>query len=255
MSSSLANAQQDVEGRRVLSFSMRPKQVFLVLSAAVAVLGFSYALTKLVQVFLAPAKDFGIYQFFHLGQEANLPAYFSALLILFAGILAGAVSSVERQEGGASFWHWRVLSIGLVFMSFDEAAQIHESIIGPLFTHFAGRGDGIWHYAWYIPFIPVVLLLAAWYVPFIWRLRRRYAVLFVLAGVLYVGGAIGVEMMQSYISFHRITGGAMAISLIVEEMCEMMGMVVVIYALLCYLIDKRSMLVFFQPPQTTIDAR
>ena len=62
--------------------------------------------------------------------------------------------------------------------------------------------------------------------------------LFVAAGALFVGGAVGVEMIQSFISFHEIGGGAMAFSLLIEESLEMFGVVLFIYALTSYMADE-----------------
>lgn len=71
-------------------------------------------------------------------------------------------------------------------------------------------------------------------------MQRRFIVLFVLAGCVYVGGAVGVEMIQSHISYYKIGGGAMAASLLVEEMCEMLGIVVLIYTLLSYMAEEQA---------------
>lgn len=222
-----------------IKIGINPRRVAGVLTLVVCAVGAGYVATKLVQAYIAPAHTFGLYDYFHLGKEANLPSYISALLILGASILCGLIALHQRQIGAPLVKHWSILASGLVFMSFDEATQIHDGILGPMFSSYFGRGEGIWHFGWYVPFIPLVVAIAIYFMPFLKRIPRKYVGLFILAGCVYVGGAIGVEMIQSYISYHEIGGGAMAMSLLIEEMCEMMGMVVLIYTLLLYMSEEQ----------------
>ena len=40
-------------------------------------------------------------------------------------------------------WHWTVLAGGLLLMSVDEAAQIHEGLVGRAVAHMTGPMEGI----------------------------------------------------------------------------------------------------------------
>lgn len=88
---------------------------------------------------------------------------------------------------------------------------------------------------WYLVYIPVVVVVAAAYVPFLRALPRRTAGLFVAAGALFIGGAIGVELYEAFL----IGGGASQVTVLlsraVEETAEMSGVVLFIYALLDHL--------------------
>lgn len=219
---------------------INPHSVARVLVFIVCAIGAGYVATKLVQVYIAPTRNFGLYDYFHLGKEANLPSYVSALLILGAGILCGLIALHQRQTGSLLARHWSILTSGLLFMSLDEATQIHDGVLGPLFNSYFGGGTGVWYFGWYIPFIPLIVSIVIYFIPFLKRMQRRFIVLFVLAGCVYVGGAVGVEMIQSHISYYKIGGGAMAASLLVEEMCEMLGIVVLIYTLLSYMAEEQA---------------
>lgn len=134
-------------------------------------------------------------RFFNLGGEANLPAYVSAAnLLLAAGLLALVARAAETRWMRIGWW---VLAAGFALMSLDEATLIHEGIVGSLLLNKIGRGEGVVYYRWYLVYIPLVLLLGALYVPFLLRLPRRLALWFVVSAVLFLGGALGVEMIES----------------------------------------------------------
>src|SRR5690606_6454383 len=99
-----------------------------------------------------------------------------------------------------------------------------------------GRGEGVLYYSWYKVFIPIVIVIGLAYVPFLWRLPRRDAGRFILAGGVFLGGAIGLEMAEAYLNYHEM-GGQSLVQLI-EETCEMAGVVLFIHALLCILADR-----------------
>lgn len=225
--------------REPIRINLTPRTVGIFLATIVVMLGMGYVATTLWHYFFSPENDFGLYRYFHLGQEGNLPTYISALYLLSAGFLLALITRHERQNGSKTAPYWMGLTVGFFLMSFDEATQIYEGVIGVGISPVFGGGEGIWHYGWYIPFIPIVLIIAFLYISFLRRLPSKYARLFVLAGVIFVGGSIGVEMMEAYIQSYQIEGGAMFLSMLIEESCEMLGVVLFIYALLSYIAEHR----------------
>lgn len=117
-------------------------------------------------------------------------------------------------------------------MSIDEAAQLHEGVIGVFLSNFLGRGEGIFYYRWYLFYIPILAIIACLYIPFLKRLPKQYSLRFIIAGALYFGGAIGFEMLESYLAFNQ---NSTAISILMEETLEMLGVVMLIHTLLLYL--------------------
>lgn len=226
------------EEDRFVFFQISPRKVGIVLASLVLCAGAGYAATKFAEWFAKPDRDFGLYKFFDLGGEANFPTFISTLLLFVAASLLALIARHKSDSNRKLARPWIGLALGFAYLSVDEAAQIHEGIIGPLFlTYFGGEG-WFWHWGWYVPFIPIVLILGAVYIPFLKALPIRYTILFVMSGSLFVGGAIGVEMVESYISYNLVGGGAMALALLIEEMCEMFGVVLFIYALLTYIAES-----------------
>lgn len=170
---------------------------------------------------------FGIHRFFDLGQEANLPTLIAALLLLAAGGLLALTALNARRVRGGLVSYWAVLAAGFVLMGIDEAAQIHEGLVGHALDHVAGQ-----YYMWPVVFVPVVLIVAAAYARFLLRIDRQTAKLLTLSGVIYVGGAVGVELVESVLWSRGVGPSLLAISRLVEESAELAGVVLLIYTLL-----------------------
>jgi hypothetical protein len=164
--------------------------------------------------------------------EANLPAWFSAALLLCCAFLLAVVGSAHKQEGGRVF-PWGLLSLLFLLLSLDEVAQLHELSIRPLREHF--QVTGFLYYPWIIPAGVCVSTLAIGYCGFLAALPGRTRWLFLAAGAIYLGGALGLEAVSGEMAsvyserspaYHAVTT--------LEELLEMMGLVLFIYALLDY---------------------
>lgn len=177
----------------------------------------------------------GLFRFFNMGGEANLPAYVSALNLLFASSLSLLIARMETNTKKRLTWYWWGLAVGLLIMSFDEAAQIHEGIVGEFLKGSFGRGEGVFYYLWYRAYIPLICILGCLYMPFLRRLPSRYSLRMVASGLLFLGGSIGFELLESYLSFYDRPVG---ISILFEETLEMLGVVVLIHTLLLYLAES-----------------
>lgn len=156
--------------------------------------------------------------------------YASSLLLVAAGLLA-VVAATERAGGGSGGRHWWGLAGVFVFLSGDEAIGIHERL-----GDWVGRriaGDGVLRWEWVIPYAIFALGVAAIYLPFLLRLPARTRHLFLLAGALYVGGALVLEGVQAQVVETYGTGTvANTVLASVEEAAELAGVIVLIYALL-----------------------
>ncbi|MEA5448620.1 hypothetical protein VB780_08595 [Leptolyngbya sp. CCNP1308] len=206
--------------------------LFLIGAVALAAAGHIvvHALSYLFDIANTPFV--GVFKFFSMGQEANFPTYISALNLLLAAGLCLLVSRHDVPQKKRMSRYWVGLSVGLLLMSIDEAAQIHEGIIGVLLENYLGRGTGVLYYRWYLAYIPLVIVIGCSYLPFLKRLPLRYSSRLCLAGLVFLGGAIGVEMLESVLVYAGINT---AISILFEETFEMLGIVIFIDTVLLYL--------------------
>lgn len=174
-------------------------------------------------------------RFVDMGQEGNLPTFISALYLLGAAGLLGVAAAVVQRRGGRHIWAWTGLALGFALLSVDEAAQIHDELVGAILYAATDAEERTWHYLWYLPYIPLLIVLAAIYVPFLRSLPSRTLRLFLAAGTLYVGGAVGVEILEAYLVSQGASPVGLLLSKAVEETAELSGVVLLIYAVLSYL--------------------
>jgi hypothetical protein len=174
-----------------------------------------------------------IFSQFVLSSERSPPAFFSFLLLLICSLWLGAIALYERQIGSGWWHYWAFLGAMFLLMSYDEAAGLHEKLIEPL-RDLLGA-EGFFYYAWVIPGIILVVIIFAAYLPFLFHLPPLFRWLFMLSGAIYVGGAIGVEMISG--NYIEAYGRDLTYRLIttVEESFEMLGAWLFIYSLMKYL--------------------
>jgi hypothetical protein len=171
---------------------------------------------------------------FDLGAEYNVPTYFSTVIILMAAFLLNTIAAFKKRFGHSYALRWRILAIIFLYLSLDEAITIHEwatiptqKILGPVW----GIPD-----AWVIPVGILVLIFALSYCRFLLHLPLKSRILFSIAGVLYVGGAIGMERLGGYYAnIHGYTNFTFNMIATIEEIFEMVGIILFIYALLDYI--------------------
>lgn len=94
---------------------------------------------------------------------------------------------------------------------------------------------GIFLFGWVIVAIPVTILFVIAYLRFFFHLSRKTKILFALAAGLYIGGAIGFELIGAgYVSEYGQQNFTYFIIALIEESMEVTGLIVLIYALLEY---------------------
>jgi hypothetical protein len=171
-----------------------------------------------------------------LESESSIPAFYSSTVLLAASILLAAIARVALVEKSADRWHWVALAAIFLFLAVDEATQIHEST-----RHFVSRhtnAGGLLLLAWVIPWSFLTAAFVIAFIPFLRRLAHPYAVLFVLAGAVYVIGALGMEMLQGpVVERWGVQNWRKDLLPAVEELLEMVGAALFLYAVFSYLVN------------------
>ncbi len=171
---------------------------------------------------------------FHLDAENNVPTFFSALLLVAAAALLGVVAAIKRKASRPYAGHWGILAFLFLFLAFDEASAIHEALIMPLRTIF--KSGGIFHYAWVIAAIPLVILFVVAFAKFFFHLPKRSRLHLGLAVGIYIGGALGLELLGgAYAARFGLDNWGYVLLTTIEEALEMTGVVILIYGLLDFL--------------------
>jgi len=181
----------------------------------------------------------GLVTLFNVDAEHNIPTHFSMLLLLFAALLLAIITVLNRQQSMPHVSKWAILSAGFLLMSFDEAATVHESLVAPV-RSLLGNGElGFFYWSWVIPGIALVLFLGVFFRRFLLDLPATVRLRFLIAATIYIGGAIGFELIGGrYIELHGDQNLTVSMLATVEESLEMAGLIYFIWALLQYCADS-----------------
>jgi hypothetical protein len=191
---------------------------------------------------------------FSVNAEETIPTWYATLLLFLAAVLLAFIAASKSRSKAPYAAHWIGLSLIFLYLSMDEGAVIHEIFSDPLQARF--NTSGYLTFAWVIVYVPLLIVFALLYLRFLFHLPPRTRNLFILAGLLYVGGAVVIEAISANrYSIDGVTFAYLAIAT-VEELCEMLGVVVFIYALLSYLSEAGTTaeLHFAAPPPTAVSS-
>lgn len=190
-------------------------------AAAFAVIGLTKALDR--------GEDLA--RLFDVADEGNITSWVSALLFLGAAVLLAMNAHTAHIEGDRDERSWWLLAAVFTYLSLDEAAAVHELLTEP-----AGSltdASGLFRYAWIIVAIPLVAILGIALLGYLRRLPVPTRRAFLVAGAVFLGGAIGLEAIGGAVLEAGITGhGVNRLLVSIEEALENVGIALFIGALL-----------------------
>jgi len=165
-----------------------------------------------------------------LSEEANVPTWYSSMLLFACAAVLASIARLVRVSGGRMVAQWAVLAVVFAYMSLDETAQIHERLNS---VHALSGLRGVFYFGWIIPASVLVLVAGVAYLPFVFRLPKPSRTSFIVAGVIYVGGALVMEMpLGAWATRHGENNLGYALIDAVEESMEMAGASLFLVALL-----------------------
>jgi len=169
---------------------------------------------------------------FFVNDENNIPTWYSSSALLLASILLAIIGFAKKTAGDKYALHWKALAIIFLCLSVDEAASLHEALGDALYQLFPTRG--FFHYIWVIPGIAFILVFVLANLRFLAHLPAKTRYQFLTAGAIFILGAIGLEMMAGWYEESYDDMGLVFL-ITVEELLEMTGIIVFIYALCSYM--------------------
>lgn len=170
-----------------------------------------------------------LWRLFWLSGEANIPAFFSSVMLLISAIMSGII--LANADNPTNRIGWRVTAGLLFFMALDEAALVHERL------QWIVEGERI-RLMWMLVYLPFIIAGSTILLPFCLRLPPPVRNGSILGGLLFSLGAVGVEFQEGN---HAISGLdywaniPLVLSITIEESLEMTGVAIALYAMLCHL--------------------
>ncbi len=168
---------------------------------------------------------------FDLDAENSVPAWWGSIMLFCASLLLYVLGARAWHADDVRWRLWTVMSAVFLCLSIDEAASFHEGTITPLREAFGF--SGALFYAWVVPAFLCVAALAIMLAPLLRLLPRSLLVRFVIAGVVFVSGALGMEMVGGWLDSTGLRGAPVyALAIVMEEGMEIFGLTLFLAALL-----------------------
>ncbi len=166
-----------------------------------------------------------------VNEPSLLQWYASSLHLVCCSLLA--VCAVKASDRWLA-WRWLGLAVVFLFASIDEAIMLHEMLDNP--TRQLLGTSGVLTIAWIIPGAVIALMLAGLYIKFLIRLESMTRWRFVVAGMIFLSGAILMELPGGWLyEKYGFSTSHYIISYAVEELLELAGMSLFLFALMDFL--------------------
>jgi hypothetical protein len=191
---SFTHSSAEVAVMPVNSFEITPKRLALVLVGVGLFLLAAHCGVMVAKHGYDHPYVGGLGPMFNMGNEMNVPTLASTLVLVTCGAMLAYTAAVavgtpwDRRS-------WALLAFIFIFLGFDENISIHEGLISPVNNMI--NADWVPAFAWVLPYGLAVIVLGVVMLPWFLKLDRPTQIRFVIAGVVYVGGALGVEILES----------------------------------------------------------
>ncbi|WP_284305139.1 hypothetical protein [Mobilicoccus caccae] len=197
---------------------------------SVAITGVLGVLSALAYLVLDRDTHGGLFDYFYVGTEMNLPTWWNVMLLAAIAVtatLAAAVFAAERLG-------WAAIAATACFLSLDEGSRLHENAgLAPAYL-----GLSVPTFAWVAVgavVAPVGVLVLAFATR---RLPRRTRRALAACVTVYIAAALGLEAVSGYVIEQGGWGTYLALTHI-EEMLEMTACAFAVHAILARLLPLR----------------
>jgi len=219
-------------------FSGSPRSFIHVLGTAIVCLLCANAVGLILRFGFGYDYVMGLAPLFDLDTEGNIPTFFSVFMALFGAVLLFIIGLDARHRHSIDTRYWFALAAGFLFLSYDEAFQVHEKMTQPMRSFLGGTDLGYLHYAWVLPALGAVLLATLFFFKFLLRLPAATRRRLLTAGALFLGGCIGMELING--KHFAAYGDTLVYNCLImmEEGMEMAGLATLIHALVSHIAES-----------------
>lgn len=171
-----------------------------------------------------------------LNREGSFGTWVNGMLAVATAVVTLLCGVQDTRDGGRWRRHWQILAAAFLYVSIDELLAIHERVSAAVQV---GLGtSGALYFAWVIPAVLCVAVLALYQVRFLAALDRNTRRRLLVAATVFLLGAVGLELVESYV----FVPGQEQQSLLfdglsaVEEVMELSAFTLTLWALLRHLL-------------------
>ncbi len=197
-----------------------------VLISTIVILG-AFGLAAELWQALAPSRTSEAFVgLFSLSMEGNIPTWYASSLLFLCGVCLTVIAAEASRSRESCRWHWWGLVVVFFYISLDEAVGFHENLTGLFET------GGLFYFDWVIPVGIALVLFALAYLPFLKNLPEPTRSRFIVAGAIYVFGALVMELpLGFWAERHGDENLTYALIDWIEEVLELLGVSLFLSAL------------------------
>jgi hypothetical protein len=194
-------------------------------------------IAQLIAYFYIGDKEiFDFIQLVDFDYEANLPSLYSSLAILFCAALLWVIALQQNRLCMPFKFHWFGLAIIFTFLGVDEAVGFHEEVGDFIEGLELFEATGVLYFAWVVPYGFLLFLFAISYIKFVFLLPDFIKIKFIIAGLMFIGGAVGLEIISATeADLHGTETIKYSVLYTIEELCEMFAILLFCDTLLKYI--------------------
>jgi hypothetical protein len=177
-------------------------------------------------------------QVFDVDRENTIPTWWSSVLLMVGGLLAGLAAAESGQRRSRAAPRWLLLSLLLALASLDEIISLHERMSPLMRAHFAAISRVVGH-AWVVPGLLIAATAAVALLPLLRDVSPRVRAWMIGAATVYCSGALGMELLDG--ASRRWREETSLLRLVfptVEELLELAGASLIIGMLLVHLGER-----------------
>jgi hypothetical protein len=197
-------------------------------------------IADLLSIYLRFVKHYqnglGFVPAFDFDTEYNIPSIYSTFAIFISATLLWLISFHSRKSSDFLARRWKALALIFIYLGFDELMSIHEELSRVVNFFFHDVPFFSESRLWILPYSLLLVGFFLYFIKFFLRLPRKIQIHFVLAGLMYVGGAVGMEIVSDQYAIKHGAGVMYALLSTLEETMEMLGIIMFIRILLIYIV-------------------
>jgi hypothetical protein len=179
------------------------------------------------------------YNAFNFEAEKNLPTYFSVILLFSSSITFLIIRLLVSSN--IPFYiksYWSQMSFIFLVLSIDEMVRLHERMGYITRNYIPIEATGFFRYAWVVPMIGLLIVFGLYSIKFLMYIPKNLSKGYIIAGFLYVLGALGFEMVSAKIStlpMYDAKDLHYYLAMSTEESLEMVSIIILLYFNLEYM--------------------
>ncbi len=212
------------------------KTLPIILICIIAVLLALHCAQLIAYFVIDDADKFDFIELVDFDYEGNLPALYSSLALFLATCLLALITTKKNRDIAPYRSHWRVLTMIFTWLMLDEALGLHEELGDFVESLELFEAEGFLYFAWVVPYGCLLAIFCFSYLKFTLSLPSKTRLLFILSGFIFIFGAVGIEVVSAReADQHGSSTILYSVLYTIEELFEMLGIVLFIYALLDYI--------------------